>query len=84
MYHEGVDPIPITDTQELSVAEKLRLTLDLAEAGLDFQRERLRRDDPDAAAAEIERRLIAWLRERPGAEHGDGAGRPAPHRFASP
>ena len=81
-YHEGVSSIPITDAQDLTVADKLRLAVDLAEAGLDVMRARLQREDAEADAEEIERRLVAWLRERPGAEHGDAEGRPAPHRFS--
>ena len=77
----NVTSIPITEERESTVAEKLRLALDLAEPGLDVMRERLRRESPDAGSQEIERRLLAWLRERPGAEEGDGVGRPAPHRF---
>lgn len=38
-------------------------------------RENLRRRHPEAGEAEIEHLLGAWLRERPGAEHGDGPGR---------
>ena len=82
-YHVEVSTIPVTDEREASVAEKLRTALDLAEAGLDVMRARVRRDDPAAAADVIERRLIAWLRERPGAENGDAVGRPAPDRFAA-
>jgi predicted amidohydrolase len=41
-----------------------------------MMRQRLRREHPHAAEAEIEARIVAWLRERPGAEHGDAAGRP--------
>lgn len=50
-------------------------TLELFEVGVDLMRQNLRRADPDASPADIERRLEAWLRERPGAEDGDGVGR---------
>lgn len=59
----------------------MRITLDLAEAGVDMMRENLRRRYPDAGAAELERHLVAWLHERPGAELGDADGRPGRRRF---
>lgn len=74
--------IPVSDVRELSLAEKLSLAVDLAESGLDVMRAKLVREDPEADPAEIERRLVAWLRTRPGAEHGDAEGRPAPGRFS--
>ena len=83
LYPEWVNSIPITRDRELTVAEKLRLTIDLCESGVDVQRERLRREYSGESADEIDRRLRAWLRERPGAEHGDADGRPAPDRFRS-
>jgi hypothetical protein len=57
-------------------ATRLRLALDLFEAGEAMKRAQLRREHPEAPEAEIESLLLAWLRERPGAEHGDAAGRP--------
>lgn len=57
-------------TEEVLVA-RLRVAFDLHEAGVRLMRENLRRRHPDAGEEEIERRLVAWLRERPGAEHGD-------------
>ncbi len=57
------------------LAERLQTALDLFEAGEQLMRENLRRQHPKAGEAEIERRLVAWLRERPGAEHGDAPGR---------
>jgi hypothetical protein len=54
--------------------EKLRLTFDLHEAGVQMMRQNLRRRLPGAQDAEIEARLSAWLHERPGAELGDGVG----------
>jgi Rv0078B-related antitoxin len=54
---------------------KLLAAFDLFEAGVDLMRQRLRRQYPDETDREIERRIGAWLRERPGAEHGDGVGR---------
>jgi hypothetical protein len=57
-------------------AGRLRLALDLFAAGEALMRQSLRRRFPEAEAAEIEDRLVAWLSERPGAELGDAAGRP--------
>lgn len=68
----------------LDAAEKLRTALDLFGAGEDLMRQNLRRTHPGETAEEIERRLGRWLRERPGAEAGDAAGRlvswPRPQR----
>lgn len=55
-------------------ARRMLIAFDLFEAGVDMYRQTLRRRHPDADDAEIERRLGEWLRERPGAEHGDVAG----------
>jgi hypothetical protein len=61
-----------------SPAQRLRVALDLFEFGTDMMRQKLRRDAPEATEEEIQTRFIAWLQERPGAEHGDSVGRPAP------
>lgn len=66
------DPTPL---------EKMRVTLDLFATAVDLQRQNLRRRHPDASATEIDELLEKWLHERPGAEHGDGEGRPG-SRFA--
>jgi len=57
-------------------AERLRLALDLCALGEQMMRQVLRRRFPDASDEDVERRLAAWFSERPGAEHGDAAGRP--------
>jgi hypothetical protein len=62
-------------------AARLRTAFELFEAGVALMRQNLRRAHPNAAEEEIERRLRAWLRERPGAEHGDGVGRPVERRL---
>jgi len=46
-----------------------------------MMRENLRRRHPDADAVELERLVVAWLQERPGAEMGDAEGRPGRRRF---
>jgi asparagine synthetase A len=53
----------------------LRTALDLSEFGITVMRQNLRRQFPDASAEDIDRRLCAWVQHRPGAEHGDAAGR---------
>jgi hypothetical protein len=51
--------------------ERFRTALELFETGEAIMRQNLRRRFPNASAEEIERRLIAWLQTRPGAELGD-------------
>ena len=67
---------PTEPEPEPSPAEKLRIALDLAEAGVELMLQNLRRRHPEADDAEVDRLLQAWLLERPGAEHGDAEGRP--------
>ena len=64
-------------TLQETPAQRLRTALDLFEFGVDMMRQRLRRETPEATEGEIQTRLVAWLQQRPGAELGDGAGRPA-------
>jgi len=45
-------------------------------------RQNLRRRNPEASEEEIEKGIRQWLRRRPGAEDGDGVGRPG-RRFAA-
>lgn len=54
---------------------KLRLACDLFDAGVAMMRQTLRRRLPAAPESAIADALAAWLRERPGAEHGDAPGR---------
>jgi hypothetical protein len=58
------------------LAQRLRTALDLCELGESMRRMQLRRKHPDATDQQIESLLVAWLRTRPGAEHGDAWGRP--------
>lgn len=60
----------------MSVTDAFRTTLDLFETGVALMRQTIRRQDPSASEADVERRVRAWLRHRPGAEDGDGAGPP--------
>lgn len=61
----------------MTPAEKLRAALELHEVGVELMRQNLRRRHPDASDGTIEQLLADWLRTRPGAEHGDAAGRPS-------
>jgi hypothetical protein len=58
------------------LAEKLRLALAMSEDGFTMKRQQFRRRFPEADETEIDRLFRAWLQVRPGAEHGDGVGRP--------
>lgn len=59
-----------------AAAERLRTALELFETGEAMMRQTLRRGHPNAGEAEIERLLVSWLHDRPGAPNGDAAGRP--------
>jgi len=58
-------------------AARLRVALDLHTLGEQMLRQRLRREQPQIAAAELDAAVAAWLRERPGAELGDAVGLPS-------
>jgi hypothetical protein len=62
-------------------AARLRAALSLFDDGVALMRQNLRRRHPEDPEAMIERRVQRWLRERPGAEHGDSAGTPVERRF---
>ena len=62
--------------------ERARLTFDLNAAGESMMQLILRRRFPTESPEEIEGRLIAWLRERPGAENGDAG--PPPYFLQRP
>jgi hypothetical protein len=62
--------------RQTTVQDRARETFDLFQTGIDLMRQNLRRRYPEAQPEEIERKLDAWMLERPGAEHGDGVGRP--------
>ena len=57
------------------LGQRLELAFDLYEAGEEIMRQNLERRHPDADTGEIDRRLGAWLSERPGAELGASADR---------
>jgi hypothetical protein len=64
------------DDSAEALATRLRVALDLCELGESMRRAQLRREHPHATSAEIEALLVRWLQTRPGAEYGDGWGRP--------
>ena len=66
----------VDDDSADALAARLRTALDLCEMGESMRRAQLRREHPAATDDEIEALLITWLETRPGAEHGDGWGRP--------
>lgn len=61
---------------QASPAQRLAASFEIFDLAVHFVRARLRRelatDDPKF----VEEGVRSWLRERPGAEHGDGVGRP--------
>ena len=60
---------------DVPTAQKLLTALDLFEAGVTIMRESLRRRHHDADEDQIDELLGEWLRQRPGAQHGDARGR---------
>lgn len=70
---------PIRDPEVLS---RMELAFDLYEMAEQMMRQNLRRLHPEASEQEIEDGIGEWLSRRPGAEHGDGVGRPG-RRFAA-
>ena len=58
-----------------AMAAKLRTALLLFDSGVAMKRAQLRRQNPGASEEDIARRVVAWLRTRPGALHGDAEGR---------
>lgn len=65
-------------SDEETPGERLALTFEMFEFGVEMMAANLRRRHPEASPEEIERLLEAWLAERPGAEFGDGPGEPVP------
>jgi hypothetical protein len=61
-----------------AAVRRLRVALELFEAGVAMRRQGIRRQHPAWSDAEVEAAVSAWLQERPGAEHGDATGRPVP------
>ena len=57
-------------------ARRLRTALELFRDGEALMRQNLRRRHSDASDEEIELAMVAWVRTRPGADHGDCPGKP--------
>lgn len=55
----------------------MQIAFDLYETAEQMKRQNILRRNPDATEEEIEQGIREWLHYRPGAEHGDGDGRPA-------
>lgn len=62
----------MTCVDQSVLVARLREALRMHDEGVALMRQTLRRKHPDASDERIEEMLLAWLRERPGAEHGDG------------
>lgn len=57
-----------------TLASGLEAALELHEFAVEVMRRDLRRGNPRAGAAQIDRQLAQWLLRRPGAADGDGVG----------
>jgi hypothetical protein len=57
-------------------AQRLQMALAIFSDGLAMEREKLRRQHPQASEAELSKLLAAWLHSRPMAPDGDCDGRP--------
>ncbi len=57
-----------------AAAEHLEDALELADLAERMVRARLRREHPGWSDDELDARVLEWLHERPGAEHGDAEG----------
>ena len=71
-YNRAVSTPPVPITTALAAA------LDLFDLGIQLMRQNLIRENPRETSEQIEQRLAAWFRERPGAAFGDAQGRPIP------
>ncbi len=63
-------------TDERAVQERFRTALELFDLAVRMVRQSALRRNPQATEADLEAAVDAWLRHRPGAEHGDAPGRP--------
>ena len=66
---EHPDQTPRLET----AAGRLALAFELHELGVAMMRQRLIREHPDAAAAELDTMMEAWLRASPGPELGSSS-----------
>jgi len=58
--------------ESLRSIDRLCTAIDLWTTGLMLRRQTIRRNQPEASAAEVDALVNQWLQERPGAELGDG------------
>jgi hypothetical protein len=56
------------------LARRLWLALELYETGHELMRQNLARSHRGANRRQLDRLVLAWLLDRPGARHGDGEG----------
>ena len=56
--------------------QRLRNVFDLTEAMEKVFRQRMRSENPGISDADLEGKVREWYHDRPGAEFGDGVGRP--------
>jgi Rv0078B-related antitoxin len=61
-------------THNPEVIARMQTTFELCELAEAMMRQNLRRRYPKESAEQIERRVMTWLQDRPGAEHGDADG----------
>jgi hypothetical protein len=61
-----------------AVLKRMQVTADLFKTAQILMRQNLRRRHPEFSDADIEESLTRWRHTRPGAEYGDGVGRPVP------
>ena len=74
MLQENSVRRPVRDREVLA---RMRMAFELYEMAEQMKRQNLRRRHPGASEEEIDRAIQEWLRRRPGAELGDGPGRPS-------
>lgn len=74
----------MTDSLLAQASARFRAAIELHEAGVAMKRAQLRRQHPELDDVGIAELLGAWLRERPGAEHGDVAEGPVVDFDGSP
>ncbi|NOY93961.1 MAG: hypothetical protein GXP55_22485 [Deltaproteobacteria bacterium] len=55
-------------------ARRLEDALELADLAERMVRARVRREHPSYDEEQVEQEVLAWLHDRPGAEHGDAEG----------
>lgn len=64
----------MTQSDNQTAGARLRRAFELHDTGVQLMRQNLRRRFADASETEIDEKLAAWLRARPGAEYGDAEG----------